>query len=72
MLREIPIIDVNGKRRKLGLYPKSIIFIEELTNNKCNIVVRIQGKEIIYLSPKPFKYLQNFVNFSDLGLFMEN
>ena len=72
MLRELPIIDINGKRRSIGVHPQSIVFVEELTANKCNVVIRIQGKEVIYLSPKPFKYLQNMVNFGPLGLFMEN
>ena len=72
MLRELPIIDINGKRKRIGLHPQSIVFIEELTKNKCNIAIRIQGKELIYLVPKSFKYINNLTNFSPFGLFMEN
>jgi hypothetical protein len=72
MLRELPIIDINNKRKKISVHPSKITFIEEITPNKCNIAVLIRGTEFVYVVPKSHKYIHNFVNLSPFGLFMEN
>ena len=72
ILRELPIIDINGKKRKIALYPKQIVFIEEVAPKQCNIVVRIVGKDLTYLCPKPFDYIKNFSNLGDFNLFIPN
>ena len=72
MLRELPIIDVDGKKRRIALYPQQIIFIEELNIKQCNIVIETSSKELVYLCPKSFKYLRDFVNLGDFNLFIPN
>lgn len=72
MLRELPIIDVKNKRRKISVIPSNITFIEEVTPNKCNITVKIKNTEFVFVVPKSHKYIHNMVNFSHMNLFMEN
>ena len=72
ILRELPIIDVDGKKKRIALYPKQIVFIEEMTPKQCNIVVRIVGRDLTYLCPKSFSYIQNFSNLGDFNLFIPN
>lgn len=73
MLRELPIINHKSKiERRISIDPSNIILIEELTLNKCNIVVLIGDVKFVYTVPKSHKYLHNLVNMSDFDLFMEN
>lgn len=45
---------------------------EEVTKNKCCVVVKTTQKEFTYIVPKPFDYIQSFVNLTQFNLFMEN
>lgn len=72
MLRQLPIIDPNGKKKRIAVSPHQISFIEELTPNKCNIVIEIQEKELVFLCPKPYSYLINFTNLTSFNLFADN
>ncbi len=68
MLRELPIISPEKKRRKIGLYPEQIIFVEELSRAKCSVVVLIAGSKFIYIIPQSFKKVMAFKNLSAFGL----
>jgi hypothetical protein len=70
MLREIPVKS-EGKKSSIGLTPDMIVFIEQ-TGKTCNIVIKVTGKELTYPCLKSFKYMMNFVNLSQYGLFFEN
>lgn len=72
MLRQLTILTVDNKKKKIAIHPSQIVFIEELTPNKCNIVVRLQDREFVYLCPKSYNYLYQFTNLTTFNLFMEN
>lgn len=72
MLRILPIINEKKQRRRIGIHPSQIAMIEEITKNKCYIVVKTNQREFTYTIPKSFKYIESFVNMTPFGLFMEN
>ena len=72
MLRQLPIINEKRQRRRIGIHPSQVVMVEEITKNKCYVVVRTVQKELTYTVPKSFEYIQNFVNLTQFNLFMEN
>lgn len=72
MLRTLPIINEKKQRRKIGIHPSQIVMIEEISKCKCYIVVKTLQREFTYTVPKPYSYIESFVNLTPYGLFMEN
>lgn len=72
MLKQLPIINEKKQRRRIGIHPSQVVMVEEITKNKCYVVVRTVQKEFTYTVPKSFEYIQSFVNLTQFNLFMEN
>ncbi len=70
-LRQFTITDKQGKKKKIAFDPSDISLIEQIDNKSCNVVVKINDVDIIYLVQGTFKQLYNTATLSEFG-FMEN
>lgn len=72
LLRQLTVMGEDGKKKKISVDPADIVFIEELSETSCNVVIKVVDRSFIYQSPNSHQSLSNFVNMNQLGLFIEN